>query len=145
MCWASHASHPRPACVSSLLLRFWVNTLKNPQLIFDVRVSDNVDAILAVIAQTFIDSCTVSEHKVGRVRAEPAHGGWVQSPGWGWEGWHIVGDQGEGHWWRGQGDRARVPPPPHSHPPPPNLEQDSPVNKLLYAREIPRYKQMVER
>lgn len=73
---------------NSLLLRFWVNTLKNPQLIFDVRVSDNVDAVLAVIAQTFIDSCTVSEHKVGR---------------------------------------------------------DSPVNKLLYAREIPRYKQMVER
>uniref|UniRef100_A0A8C5P0T2 Plexin-B3 n=1 Tax=Jaculus jaculus TaxID=51337 RepID=A0A8C5P0T2_JACJA len=73
---------------NSLLLRFWVNTLKNPQLIFDVRVSDNVDAILAVIAQTFIDSCTISEHKVGR---------------------------------------------------------DSPVNKLLYAREIPRYKRMVEK
>ena len=52
------------------MLRFWVNTLKNPQLIFDVRVSDNVDAVLAVIAQTFMDSCTVSEHKVGRVRAE---------------------------------------------------------------------------
>ncbi|KAM5221781.1 LOW QUALITY PROTEIN: plexin-B3 [Ctenodactylus gundi] len=73
---------------NSLLLRFWVNALKNPQLVFDVHVSDNVDAILAVIAQTFIDSCTVSEHKVGR---------------------------------------------------------DSPVNKLLYAREIPRYKQMVEK
>ncbi|MBZ3872985.1 Plexin-B3 [Sciurus carolinensis] len=73
---------------NSLLLRFWVNALKNPQLLFDVRVSDNVDAILAVIAQTFIDSCTLSEHKVGR---------------------------------------------------------DSPVNKLLYAREIPRYKQMVEK
>ncbi|XP_073918863.1 plexin-B3 [Castor canadensis] len=73
---------------NSLLLRFWVNTLKNPQLIFDVRVPGNVDAILAVIAQTFIDSCTISEHKVGR---------------------------------------------------------DSPVNKLLYAREIPRYKQMVEK
>nr|XP_033705778.1 plexin-B3 isoform X3 [Tursiops truncatus] len=73
---------------NSLLLRFWVNTLKNPQLIFDVRVSDNVDAVLTVIAQTFMDSCTISEHKVGR---------------------------------------------------------DSPVNKLLYAREIPRYKQMVER
>ncbi|XP_027701586.1 plexin-B3 isoform X3 [Vombatus ursinus] len=73
---------------NSLLLRFWVNTLKNPQFIFDVRVSDNVDAILTVIAQTFIDSCTISEHKVGR---------------------------------------------------------DSPVNKLLYAREIPRYKQMVEK
>lgn len=32
--------------------------------------------------------------------------------------------------------------PTNSHP---YLEQDSPVNKLLYAREIPRYKQMVER
>ncbi|XP_021107974.1 plexin-B3 isoform X2 [Heterocephalus glaber] len=73
---------------NSLLLRFWVKALKNPQLIFDVHVSDNVDAILAVIAQTFIDACTISEHKVGR---------------------------------------------------------DSPVNKLLYAREIPRYKQMVEK
>lgn len=51
----------------SLLLRFWVNTLKNPQFIFDVRVSDNVDANLTVIAQTFIDACTTAEHKVGRV------------------------------------------------------------------------------
>lgn len=25
------------------------------------------------------------------------------------------------------------------------FEQDSPINKLLYARDIPRYKQMVER
>ena len=25
------------------------------------------------------------------------------------------------------------------------LKQDSPINKLLYARDIPRYKQMVER
>lgn len=63
------ASSPHLTCTYSLLLRFWVNALKNPQLIFDVRVSDNEDAILAVIAQTFIDSCMVSEHKVGRVRA----------------------------------------------------------------------------
>nr|XP_023691614.1 plexin-B3-like [Paramormyrops kingsleyae]XP_023691615.1 plexin-B3-like [Paramormyrops kingsleyae]XP_023691616.1 plexin-B3-like [Paramormyrops kingsleyae]XP_023691617.1 plexin-B3-like [Paramormyrops kingsleyae]XP_023691618.1 plexin-B3-like [Paramormyrops kingsleyae]XP_023691619.1 plexin-B3-like [Paramormyrops kingsleyae] len=73
---------------NSLPLRFWVNILKNPQFIFDVQVTDSVDAVLSVIAQTFIDSCTTSEHKVGR---------------------------------------------------------DSPVNKLLYAREIPRYKQLVER
>ncbi|XP_018428111.1 PREDICTED: plexin-B3 [Nanorana parkeri] len=72
----------------SLMQRFWVLILKNPQMVFDIEVSDNVDSILAVIAQTFIDSCTISEHKVGR---------------------------------------------------------DSPVNKLLYAREIPRYKQMVEK
>ncbi|KAM3872597.1 plexin-B3 [Diretmus argenteus] len=73
---------------NSLPLRFWVNILKNPQFVLDVQVTDSMDAVLSVIAQTFIDSCTTSEHKVGR---------------------------------------------------------DSPVNKLLYAREIPRYKQLVER
>uniref|UniRef100_A0A673ZLT6 Plexin-B1 n=1 Tax=Salmo trutta TaxID=8032 RepID=A0A673ZLT6_SALTR len=73
---------------NSLPLRFWINILKNPQIIFDVQASDNVDAVLSVIAQTFMDSCTIAEHKLGR---------------------------------------------------------DSPINKLLYARDIPRYKQMVER
>uniref|UniRef100_A0A1A8KKJ8 Plexin b1a n=1 Tax=Nothobranchius kuhntae TaxID=321403 RepID=A0A1A8KKJ8_NOTKU len=73
---------------NSLPLRFWINILKNPQFIFDVQTSDNVDAVLSVISQTFMDSCTVADHKLGR---------------------------------------------------------DSPINKLLYARDIPRYKQMVER
>ncbi|XP_061689935.1 plexin-B1 isoform X2 [Syngnathoides biaculeatus] len=73
---------------NSLPLRFWINIVKNPEFIFDVQVSDHVDAVLSVIAQTFMDSCTIAEHKLGR---------------------------------------------------------DSPINKLLYARDIPRYKQMVER
>ncbi|KAL1020764.1 hypothetical protein UPYG_G00004370 [Umbra pygmaea] len=73
---------------NSLPLRFWINILKNPQFIFDVQASDHVDAVLSVIAQTFMDSCTIAEHKLGR---------------------------------------------------------DSPINKLLYARDIPRYKQTVER
>uniref|UniRef100_A0A4W4HSD3 Plexin-B1 n=1 Tax=Electrophorus electricus TaxID=8005 RepID=A0A4W4HSD3_ELEEL len=73
---------------NSLPLRFWINVLKNPQFIFDVQASDNVDAVLSVIAQTFMDSCTIADHKLGR---------------------------------------------------------DSPINKLLYARDIPRYKQMVEK
>ncbi|KAM9343212.1 plexin-B1 [Pholidichthys leucotaenia] len=73
---------------NSLPLRFWINILKNPQFIFDVQTSDHVDAILSVISQTFMDSCTIADHKLGR---------------------------------------------------------DSPINKLLYARDIPRYKQMVER
>ncbi|XP_030623634.1 plexin-B1 [Chanos chanos] len=73
---------------NSLPLRFWINILKNPQFVFDVQASDNVDAVLSVIAQTFMDSCTIADHKLGR---------------------------------------------------------DSPINKLLYARDIPRYKQMVER
>uniref|UniRef100_A0A8C5R5T8 Plexin-B1 n=1 Tax=Leptobrachium leishanense TaxID=445787 RepID=A0A8C5R5T8_9ANUR len=73
---------------NSLPLRFWINIIKNPQFVFDVQTSDNVDAVLSVIAQTFMDSCTLADHKLGR---------------------------------------------------------DSPINKLLYARDIPRYKQMVER
>uniref|UniRef100_A0A8C2YXQ8 Plexin-B1 n=1 Tax=Cyclopterus lumpus TaxID=8103 RepID=A0A8C2YXQ8_CYCLU len=73
---------------NSLPLRFWINIVKNPQFIFDVQASDHVDAVLTVISQTFMDSCTIAEHKLGR---------------------------------------------------------DSPINKLLYARDIPRYKQMVER
>lgn len=46
-----------------------MNILKNPQFVLDVQVTDSIDAVLSVIAQTFIDSCTTSEHKVGRVRA----------------------------------------------------------------------------
>lgn len=52
----------------SLPLRFWINILKNPQFIFDVQTSDHVDAVLSVIAQTFMDSCTIADHKLGRVR-----------------------------------------------------------------------------
>uniref|UniRef100_A0A8B9LS65 Sema domain-containing protein n=1 Tax=Astyanax mexicanus TaxID=7994 RepID=A0A8B9LS65_ASTMX len=52
---------------NSLPLRFWINIVKNPQFIFDVQASDNVDAVLSVIAQTFMDSCTIAEHKLGRV------------------------------------------------------------------------------
>ncbi|XP_018413476.1 PREDICTED: plexin-B1 isoform X2 [Nanorana parkeri] len=73
---------------NSLPLRFWINIIKNPQFVCDVQTSDSVDAVLSVIAQTFMDSCTIADHKLGR---------------------------------------------------------DSPINKLLYARDIPRYKQMVER
>uniref|UniRef100_A0A665T6W7 Plexin b1a n=1 Tax=Echeneis naucrates TaxID=173247 RepID=A0A665T6W7_ECHNA len=53
---------------NSLPLRFWINILKNPQFIFDVHTSDHVDAVLSVIAQTFMDSCTIADHKLGRVR-----------------------------------------------------------------------------
>uniref|UniRef100_A0A8C9XB68 Plexin b1b n=1 Tax=Sander lucioperca TaxID=283035 RepID=A0A8C9XB68_SANLU len=55
---------------NSLPLRFWINIVKNPQFIFDVQASDHVDAVLSVIAQTFMDSCTIAEHKLGRVRLD---------------------------------------------------------------------------
>uniref|UniRef100_A0A8C2GD85 Plexin b2b n=1 Tax=Cyprinus carpio TaxID=7962 RepID=A0A8C2GD85_CYPCA len=52
---------------NSLPLRFWVNILKNPHFIFDVHVSEVVDASLSVIAQTFMDACTNPEHTLSRV------------------------------------------------------------------------------
>lgn len=73
---------------NSLPLRFWINIIKNPNFIFDVCKSTIVDSCLSVIAQLFMDSCSVSEQV---------------------------------------------------------LDKDSPSNKLLYAREIPGYRQEVER
>eukprot|EP00058_Branchiostoma_floridae_P014338 XP_002599826.1 hypothetical protein BRAFLDRAFT_70294 [Branchiostoma floridae] len=72
---------------NSVPLRFWVNVLKNPEFVFDIFKLGIVDACLSVIAQTFIDSCSAAEHKLGK---------------------------------------------------------DSPSNKLLYAREIPQYRQKVQ-
>lgn len=64
---ASTAQLPVPSPICSLPLRFWVNILKNPQFVFDVQTSDNMDAVLLVIAQTFMDACTLADHKLGRV------------------------------------------------------------------------------
>ncbi|XP_040009759.1 plexin-A1-like isoform X3 [Xiphias gladius] len=70
-----------------LPLRFWVNVIKNPQFVFDIHKNSITDACLSVVAQTFMDSCSTSEHKLGK---------------------------------------------------------DSPSNKLLYAKDIPNYKNWVE-
>ncbi|XP_064632633.1 plexin-A2-like isoform X2 [Lineus longissimus] len=71
---------------NSLPLRFWVNIIKNPNFTFDVHKPAIVDSCLSVIAQTFMDSCSTTEHRLGK---------------------------------------------------------DSPTNKLLYAKDIPNYKKMV--
>lgn len=57
--------------VSSLPLRFWVNILKNPQFVFDIDKTDHMDACLSVIAQAFIDACSISDLQLGKVRARP--------------------------------------------------------------------------
>ncbi|KAL0600081.1 Plexin-A4, partial [Plecturocebus cupreus] len=41
-----------------LPLRFWVN----PQFVFDIHKNSITDACLSVVAQTFMDSCSTSEH-----------------------------------------------------------------------------------
>ncbi|XP_038060883.1 plexin-A2-like [Patiria miniata] len=69
-----------------LQLRFWVNLIMNPTILFDINKTDTVDACVSIIGQTLIDSCSVSEQ---------------------------------------------------------HLTKDSPSNKLLYAKDIPQYKQWV--
>ncbi|XP_030748718.1 plexin-B isoform X2 [Sitophilus oryzae] len=71
---------------NSLPLRFWVNFIKNPDFIFDINKTNTLDSCLSVIAQTFMDACSTTEHRLGK---------------------------------------------------------DSPSNKLLFAKDIPRYRDMV--
>ena len=73
---------------NSLPLRFWVNFIKNPDFMFDINKSSTVDSSLSVIAQTFMDACSTSEHRLGK---------------------------------------------------------DSPSNKLLFAKDIPHYREKVGR
>ncbi|KAL4225917.1 hypothetical protein ACF0H5_013905 [Mactra antiquata] len=73
---------------NSLPLRFWVNIIKNPDFVFDIHKPLIVDSCLSVVAQTFMDSCSTSEHRLGK---------------------------------------------------------DSPSNKLLFAKDIPNLRKMVDR
>ncbi|KAF9417011.1 hypothetical protein HW555_005839 [Spodoptera exigua] len=73
---------------NSLPLRFWVNLIKNPDFIFDINKTATVDSSLSVIAQTFMDACSLTEHR---------------------------------------------------------LCKDSPSNKLLFAKDLPTYREMVIR
>ncbi|XP_010784071.1 plexin-C1-like [Notothenia coriiceps] len=72
---------------NSLPLRFWVNILKNPQFVFDIQKTPQLDSCLTVIAQAFMDSFSLSETQLGK---------------------------------------------------------HAPTNKLLYAKDIPKFKQEVK-
>ena len=47
------------------LYRFWVNLIKNPNFVFDLGKANIVDSCLSVVAQTFMDACSTSEHQLG--------------------------------------------------------------------------------
>lgn len=49
---------------NSLPLRFWVNLLKNPDFVFDMEKSPELDTSLSVIAQSFMDACAQSEQQL---------------------------------------------------------------------------------
>ncbi|KAI5694542.1 hypothetical protein M8J75_000766 [Diaphorina citri] len=51
---------------NSLPMRFWINFIKNPDFIFDIHKTPTVDSSLSVIAQTFMDSCSTSDHRLGK-------------------------------------------------------------------------------
>ncbi|XP_006871855.1 PREDICTED: plexin-C1 [Chrysochloris asiatica] len=72
---------------NSLPLRFWVNILKNPQFVFDIKKTPHIDGCLSVIAQAFMDAFSLTEHQLGK---------------------------------------------------------EAPTNKLLYAKDIPTYKEEVK-
>lgn len=44
-----------------------MNILKNPQFVFDIDKTDHMDACLSVIAQAFIDACSISDLQLGKV------------------------------------------------------------------------------
>lgn len=50
--------------------RFWVNLIKNPNFVFDIHKSNIVDSCLSVVAQTFMDSCSTSDHRLGKFTSE---------------------------------------------------------------------------
>ncbi|KAG8187056.1 hypothetical protein JTE90_019266 [Oedothorax gibbosus] len=51
---------------NSLPLRFWVNLVKNPDFVLDVEKTPAVDACLSVVAQTLMDACSTTEHRLGK-------------------------------------------------------------------------------
>uniref|UniRef100_A0A8B9LM96 Plexin A3 n=1 Tax=Astyanax mexicanus TaxID=7994 RepID=A0A8B9LM96_ASTMX len=50
--------------ISALPVHFLKNL--NPQFVFDIHKSSITDACLSVVAQTFMDSCSTSEHRLGK-------------------------------------------------------------------------------
>lgn len=58
---------------NSLPLRFWVNLIKNPNFVFDIHKSNIVDSCLSVVAQTFMDSCSTSDHRLGIIIYNHVH------------------------------------------------------------------------
>ncbi|XP_069620450.1 plexin-C1 [Ranitomeya imitator] len=51
---------------NSLPLRFWINLLKNPQFVLDIKKSVLLDICLSVIAQAFMDGFSLTEHQLGK-------------------------------------------------------------------------------
>ena len=49
-----------------LPLRFWVNFVKNPELIFDIHKTPTIDSSLGVVAQLLMDICSDNDTRLGK-------------------------------------------------------------------------------
>ncbi|TMS39516.1 hypothetical protein L596_006026 [Steinernema carpocapsae] len=51
---------------NAFILRFWVNLIKNPNMLFDIQRQEFLDSSLSVIGQTLIDACSRSQFPLGK-------------------------------------------------------------------------------
>ncbi|XP_071156701.1 plexin-A4-like isoform X1 [Mytilus edulis] len=51
---------------NSLLLRFWVNVIKNPDFVFDIHKTNIVDSCMSIVAQCFMDSFSTSDQNLSK-------------------------------------------------------------------------------
>ena len=47
-----------------------MNLIKNPNFVFDLGKANIVDSCLSVVAQTFMDACSTSDHQLGKSLVE---------------------------------------------------------------------------
>ena len=47
-----------------------MNLIKNPNFVFDLGKANIVDSCLSVVAQTFMDACSTSDHQLGTALVE---------------------------------------------------------------------------
>ena len=87
-----------------------MNLIKNPNFVFDLGKANIVDSCLSVVAQTFMDACSTSDHQLGTSLVENITMFNISS-------FFTMIFSGK----------------------------DSPSSKLLYAKDIPIYKDWVTR
>eukprot|EP00041_Stephanoeca_diplocostata_P035003 m.1216799 g.1216799 ORF g.1216799 m.1216799 type:complete len:2198 (+) comp24615_c0_seq1:290-6883(+) len=47
-------------------LRFWVNLIKNPEFLYDIRKDDALNSNLSTVAQVVMDACSTSQQQLGK-------------------------------------------------------------------------------
>lgn len=91
-----------------------MNLIKNPNFVFDIHKTNIVDSCLSVVAQTFMDSCSTSDHRLGKENINFVCFYQFLNTNFSFIVFVYIG-------------------------------KDSPSSKLLYAKDIPSYRNWVDR